>query len=73
MSDTLCDLHKLLRHDFDAYCQLIDQPRFVCRHCGRAANKKKSLCEPKKIHESADPDADNALSSTDGAITDSRP
>jgi hypothetical protein len=49
MGDTLCDLDKLLSHDFDAYCQLVAQPRFVCQSCGRAANKKKRLCDPKRI------------------------
>jgi hypothetical protein len=49
MSDTLCEMEKLLRHDFDAYCQLVVPPRFVCRSCGRAANKKKRLCDPKRI------------------------
>jgi hypothetical protein len=49
MSDTLCELEKLVERDFDAYCALVVPPRFVCRSCGRAANKKKRLCEPKRI------------------------
>jgi len=49
VSDSLCKLEKLLKHDFDAYCQLVSEPRFVCRNCGRAANKKKHLCDPKRI------------------------
>ena len=49
MSDTLCDLEKLLDRDFDAYCALVVPPRFVCQKCGRAANKKKRLCDPKRI------------------------
>ena len=49
MGKTLCDLDKLLKNDFAAYAALVDHPNFVCRKCGRAANEKKNLCEPKKI------------------------
>ena len=49
MAKTLCELDKLLKKDFDAYAALVNQPRFVCTQCGRAANQKKNLCEPKKI------------------------
>jgi hypothetical protein len=53
MAKSLCDMEKLLKKDFDAYTVLVNQPRFVCTKCGRAANKKKSLCEPKKIKTDA--------------------
>ncbi len=49
MSKTLCELKKELRRDFDSYVLLICRPRFVCKDCGRAANKKKYLCNPVKI------------------------
>jgi hypothetical protein len=49
MVKTLCDLDKLRRKDFAAYVALVDQARFVCGKCGRAANEKKRLCEPQKI------------------------
>ncbi|MCA9875033.1 MAG: hypothetical protein H6659_07910 [Ardenticatenaceae bacterium] len=49
MGKTLCDLNKLLKKDFEAYTALVDSPNFICRKCGRAANEKKNLCEPKKI------------------------
>jgi len=49
MSQTLCQLERLLRDDFDAYCRLVARPRFVCQHCGRAARKKKNLCDPRKL------------------------
>ncbi len=51
MSKTLCDLKKQLKCDFESYTLLVCNPRFVCRKCGRAANKKKYLCEPEKIGE----------------------
>jgi hypothetical protein len=49
MMKTLCELDKLRLKDFAAYAALVDQPRFVCRECGRAANEKKRLCKPRKI------------------------
>jgi hypothetical protein len=49
MAKSLCDMDKLLKKDIDAYIALVDQPRFVCTKCGRVANKKKNLCEPKKF------------------------
>ena len=49
MSKTLCELKRDLKHDFDSYALLVCQPRFVCKDCGRAANKKKYLCNPRKI------------------------
>jgi hypothetical protein len=52
MSKTLCELKKHLKQDFDTYVLLVCQPRFVCKDCGRAANRKKYLCNPKKIEAS---------------------
>jgi hypothetical protein len=49
MAKSLCDMDKLLKKDIAAYIVLVDQPRFICTKCGRVANKKKNLCEPKKI------------------------
>jgi hypothetical protein len=49
MSKTLCELDKLRQKDFAAYVALVDQPAFVCQKCGRAANKKNRVCEPRKI------------------------
>jgi hypothetical protein len=49
MSKTLCELKKDLKQDFDSYVMLVCRPRFVCKDCGRAANRKKYLCHPKKI------------------------
>lgn len=31
--------------------QVIDPPKYFCKDCGRIANKKKWLCEPKKLYK----------------------
>ena len=49
MGKTLCELEKLRQKKFAAYVALVDEPRFVCEKCGRAANEKKRLCTPRKI------------------------
>ena len=50
MAKTLCELaKKLLSEDPAAYGKLVNRPRFLCRHCGRVANKKKNLCKSRKL------------------------
>lgn len=49
MGKELCKQKKTLKSDFAGYVLLVQQPRFVCLKCGRAANKKKNLCNPQKI------------------------
>ena len=41
MAKELCKLKKHLKKDFDAYTLLVNNPKFVCKKCGRAANGKK--------------------------------
>ena len=45
---SLCKLvnDKVLKKDLPAYVRLIDAPRYMCGKCGRAANRKKNLCDP---------------------------
>ncbi len=31
--------------------RIVAEPRFVCEKCGRAADKKKRLCNPEKLEE----------------------
>jgi hypothetical protein len=53
MARKLCERKKALKKDPDALARLVDQPRFSCTECGRVANKKKYVCEPRKL----DPEA----------------
>jgi hypothetical protein len=45
----LCKLKKNLSKQFEEIAALVDRPRFLCIECGRAANEKRRLCEPKRI------------------------
>jgi hypothetical protein len=45
MAKTLCQRKKDLRRNPAKYMRLVARPRFVCAGCGRAARKKKHLCE----------------------------
>ena len=49
MAKTLCKIKKLLKEDPVTYVQHVKKPKFVCRTCGRVANKKGLLCAPLKI------------------------
>ena len=48
---TLCSLVKdgFHKDDFKQYKDLLRQAKFVCKRCGRAAAKSKSLCKPAKL------------------------
>jgi hypothetical protein len=48
---TLCNLKKLRKKDFAQYAKLVDQPRVICKNCGRAADRKKYVCKPRKIRK----------------------
>jgi hypothetical protein len=49
MAKTLCQRKKTLKRDLAKYARLVAKPRFVCANCGRAARKKKHLCEPAEM------------------------
>ncbi len=49
MPKKLCDLKKLLKTDYDAFLQFIQDPTHVCKSCGRVANEKRRLCKPQKL------------------------
>lgn len=49
MAQTLCKLKKLLKNDLNDYIVHVGNPKFVCKSCGRVANKKNLICKPKKI------------------------
>jgi hypothetical protein len=35
--------------DLDLLRQIVREPRFICKDCGRASREKKFLCKPLKI------------------------
>jgi len=53
MAKTLCKRKKTLRKDPEAFAKLIDRPRFLCKECGRLANKKRYVCQPRKLDAEA--------------------
>jgi len=49
MTKHLCKLSQSVKKNFETIAALVDQPRFICTDCGRAANEKKRVCEPKRL------------------------
>lgn len=50
MAKTLCDWsRKDIAKKPGKLARLIDQPRFYCAKCARAANEAKSLCKARKL------------------------
>jgi hypothetical protein len=48
MGDTICSWKKTeLKAKY--LLKVVNQPKFFCKECGRVANKKKYLCDPKKL------------------------
>ncbi len=46
----LCELAKPHNQfDMDKILPLVNNPQYVCRCCGRLANKKENLCNPIKL------------------------
>ena len=47
----LCALSEsgFLARDQEGFKELVRQPRYVCRHCGRVAKSAGMLCEPEEI------------------------
>jgi acetyl-CoA carboxylase alpha subunit len=45
---TLCKLVKrdFLKKNFKEYQELVTDPHFICRKCGRVAKEKQYLCKP---------------------------
>ncbi len=48
--DCLCDLDKkYIEGKLEKVMRLVDDPRYLCRACARAANEKDLVCKPVKI------------------------
>ena len=47
----LCYLHNLgyVKSNFNDYKHLVQNPKFVCKGCGRVAASEKNLCTPEKL------------------------
>lgn len=56
MSKKLCKLVSdgFLDDHTKKYTQMVNNPKYVCMKCGRAANDEASLCRPKKIKDKKD-------------------
>lgn len=44
-SQHLCDM-AIRGVDLKTYKELVKDPKFICKKCGRAAAKEENLCEP---------------------------
>jgi hypothetical protein len=42
----LCDLADKGQITLDQMKELVKDPKFICKKCGRVANKEENLCEP---------------------------
>lgn len=50
MAKTLCDWSKKdIEKHWDELRALVENPRYICRKCARAASTSKVLCKPRKI------------------------
>ncbi|OEF95855.1 hypothetical protein [Desulfuribacillus alkaliarsenatis] len=47
----LCKLCKddCIKKCLEEYVELVNDPKYICKKCGRLANKQKNLCKPVKI------------------------
>ena len=47
----LCYLHNLgiLEADLAHFKDMVQDPKFICKKCGRAAKNAENLCEPEKL------------------------
>lgn len=49
---TMCSLSKkYLDSDKEKYIEYLNEPKYMCRNCGRLANSSKNLCKPILVEE----------------------
>ncbi|WP_459781519.1 hypothetical protein [Photobacterium sp. R1] len=54
MSKSLCKFRRTeISAKAEAIGELVNQPRYLCRSCARAANGKGALCKPMRLPESS--------------------
>jgi hypothetical protein len=52
--ETICEWSQDdIAKDFGKLKKMVQNPQFVCKNCGRAAEKKKWLCKPKRLLKEA--------------------
>ena len=39
------------QRDVKMYSKLVKEPKYLCKQCGRVANKAKNLCKPIKLQD----------------------
>ena len=50
---TMCSLSKkYLGKDNEKYIEYLDNPKYMCKNCGRLANSSDNLCKPTPIENS---------------------
>lgn len=50
---TMCSLSKkYLGKDNEKYIEYLDNPKYMCRNCGRLANSSDNLCKPVLVEDS---------------------
>ena len=51
MAKTLCKLVKddYLKENLKEYIKMVKEPKYICKKCGRVAEKEGMLCKPKKM------------------------
>ncbi len=51
MSKKLCKLVKedVLKEDISLYIEKVKKAKYVCKKCGRVAEKEEDLCKTKKL------------------------
>ena len=51
MANTLCKRVKddYLKENLKEYIKMVKEPKYICKKCGRVAEKEEMLCKPKKM------------------------
>ena len=47
----MCKIAKDLPDNIDKVIELVSSPEFICKKCGRVANKDSFLCKPKNLNK----------------------